>query len=1140
MKKNTLTYIFILFSIYSYSQINKLGIPFTQNYNPDDYQAEAQNWGVVTDNRGVVYFANNNCILEFDGSRWTKISIPNNSTVRALAVDKNGTVFVGAYNELGYLSPSKSGTMKYHSLVSKIDTLYLNFEDIWKVYTTKNGVYFSSHNYLFKYNYSTIENINATKDNAGNLFFFTLENNIFLGNFSKGLLKLKNQYFENFSNSNFLAEKYITSIIKKDQTNYLASTFYNGIFLFNTQQGIDTSLNDIPYETNLFLKTAQILNSYKISDNLFSFSTNSNGVIFTDKNFNVIERISRFEKLMDNVVYQTTIDTNTASPLWGALNNGISKIEYNSPYRYFDKSFGYDGSVVDIIKFKDTIFLATNVGVFYLDFENNFPIFKKIDLIQDKPDLEAWNLEIIQNNNVQKLAVATNFGVFFIDNKKAEQLLIDNNIDSSLISTRYIKQSNNDELLLGLENGFFILTQNNTTWEKKYASPNKYEFRSISQDADNNIWCGTHYNGIIKIDNNYNETIYGIDKGLTDLKEPIVSFINNELIIASPEGLFYYSPDNDTIIPYTKFGQNFNTNDEGYYVFCEKNQNIWFSCYGDGYEEIKQVNFSDNNKLTYTPYKRINFKGIQALYTDDEGIVWIGTPDAVYSYNTNFRKNYNIKFNTLIRKVYLKNDSVLFNGTNFSDYGQDSIMLVSSNQPDELIKTLRYSENTITIEWSATFFENEQENLFSYKIEGFDKDWSKWTTETKYVYTNLPEGEYIFKVKSKNVYDIEGTTAEYKFTILPPWYRTIYAFISYIIFSIFIIFIIIKWYTRKLKRENIRLEKIVDIRTKEIRLKNTELEQQKEEIIAQSEELETQRDLLLDKNQEIEEKNESINASIQYASKIQRAILPPLHPLEKNFSEYFILYIPRDIVSGDFYWFRNKGQRTYVIAADCTGHGVPGAFMSMLGVSLLNEIIEKNQEIEANELLNTLRDNVIKSLHQRQEHTKTQDGMDLSLLIFDNKTNEFSFAGANNPLIIVRNENSCFNDITKNLDPKKFNILKEENQQTSLIELKADRMPIGVYIKDNIPFAQHKFKAKKGDTFYIFSDGFPDQFGGKKTQKYMIKNLKKLFIKINVLSLVEQKETLEKEFYSWINCQNTTTNKKHVQIDDVIILSLKI
>jgi len=220
------------------------------------------------------------------------------------------------------------------------------------------------------------------------------------------------------------------------------------------------------------------------------------------------------------------------------------------------------------------------------------------------------------------------------------------------------------------------------------------------------------------------------------------------------------------------------------------------------------------------------------------------------------------------------------------------------------------------------------------------------------------------------------------------------------------------------------------------------------------------------RNKLITEQKKEITDSIQYASRIQNAILPPAELIDRFLPERFIIYRPRDIVSGDFYWLTEKDNRIIVMIADCTGHGVPGAFMSMLGVAFLNEIVSKNRKLTAGDILDQLRSQVIHSLHQTGREGENQDGMDVALLILDRNNMSVEFAGANNPLFIYRN--------------------------SELIELKSDKMPIGIHTRVNQPFTNHSEKLKKGDMLYAFTDGFPDQFGGPDGKKFMIKNFKKI------------------------------------------------
>ncbi|MDA3952342.1 MAG: tetratricopeptide repeat protein [Bacteroidales bacterium] len=249
-----------------------------------------------------------------------------------------------------------------------------------------------------------------------------------------------------------------------------------------------------------------------------------------------------------------------------------------------------------------------------------------------------------------------------------------------------------------------------------------------------------------------------------------------------------------------------------------------------------------------------------------------------------------------------------------------------------------------------------------------------------------------------------------------------------------------------------------------------------------------------------------ITESIEYASRIQTAILPPGDYITRVIPEHFIVYKPRDIVSGDFYWITHKDGKTIVAAVDCTGHGVPGAFMSMLGFAFLNEIVNTNSDLNAGAILDQLRDYVKKSLHQTGKKDEAKDGMDIALCIIDAANGKLQYSGAYNPLYLIRN-----NDF---------------------ISLKADRMPIGIHIIEKESFTNHELEIQKGDVIYIFTDGYIDQFGGPESKKYRLLPFKEMLMQITNKPMNEQKEILETEFAKW--------KGKFEQIDDVLVMGIKI
>jgi serine phosphatase RsbU (regulator of sigma subunit) len=286
---------------------------------------------------------------------------------------------------------------------------------------------------------------------------------------------------------------------------------------------------------------------------------------------------------------------------------------------------------------------------------------------------------------------------------------------------------------------------------------------------------------------------------------------------------------------------------------------------------------------------------------------------------------------------------------------------------------------------------------------------------------------------------------------------------------------------------------------KQIEKINTDLEIKNSEVLEQNEKIIQQKEI-------IEHKNQSITDSIQYASRIQNAVLPPVDFISEWGKENFILYRPKDIVSGDFYWGLKKDQKIIIAAGDCTGHGVPGAFMSMLGHAFLDEIVNTTKIENAAMILNLLRDGIINTLKQKGSVGETRDGMDISLLILDPETGNLDFAGANNPLYLIR-------------DGK-------------LIKIQGDRMPIGIHFTTLTPFTNQVLSTQKGDNIYIFSDGFADQFGGPKGKKFMYKPFQDLLLSISDNSMETQKLLLNDTFESW--------KGERDQVDDVLVIGLRI
>jgi serine phosphatase RsbU (regulator of sigma subunit) len=279
-----------------------------------------------------------------------------------------------------------------------------------------------------------------------------------------------------------------------------------------------------------------------------------------------------------------------------------------------------------------------------------------------------------------------------------------------------------------------------------------------------------------------------------------------------------------------------------------------------------------------------------------------------------------------------------------------------------------------------------------------------------------------------------------------------------------------------------------------------------QKVIERTEEVVRQKEEIQDKNQELEILYKQVTDSIHYAKRIQEAILPPQELFDQLMPNSFVLYKPKDIVSGDFYWLDKKGDSIYCAAVDCTGHGVPGAFMSIVGSNLLKDAVNNTNLYAPSEIMDKLNEGVASTLHVGLTEKQTKDGMDMTLVAIDYKKLELQFAAAFNPLYIVRDG--------------------------QLIQHKADKFPVGAFVGETRKFANCTVELKKGDTIYIFSDGYADQFGGPKGKKFMAGTFRNLLLEVSSLTAHEQKKRLDETIEKW--------RGQLEQVDDILIIGIKI
>tara|TARA_B100000809_G_scaffold1942_1_gene2255 strand:- start:7586 stop:9826 length:2241 start_codon:yes stop_codon:yes gene_type:complete len=649
--------------------------------------------------------------------------------------------------------------------------------------------------------------------------------------------------------------------------------------------------------------------------------------------------------------------------------------------------------------------------------------------------------------------------------------------------------------------------------------------RSIAEDKSGNMWFGTN-DGVSKYDGesfiNYtveqglaNNAIYSLaeDKSgnlwfgtqlglnVVEFRSSAVTNSSNEINIRNVTKYLNDLPDKTIgAIQFDKKGRMILGTNFGLYVLSAEEVATVL-------KNTSKVKGTVYNQFTGYPVKDINYGGNNngATCIDNKGVFWVGHgSNGITRVNLDAVNKSSEAPNVIINKVSLKGEDVCF----YSLYSADSTVLAQQEiatygqvlsqaerdtlqqrfegitfdgitkwfpLPDNLV--LPYEHNALTFEFNAIETGRNFMVNYQFMLKGMDDEWSPITKKHEATYNNLSEGDYTFLLKAQSPWGVWSEPTEFKFTVLPPWFRTWWMYTVYFLLSVLFVWGLIKMQTKRLKERQKELESEVELATIEIRA-------QKEQV---------------------EEAHKEITDSINYAERIQRSFLATTEILEENLKDYFVFFQPKDVVSGDFYWAGKLNNGNFsIVNADSTGHGVPGAIMSILNISSLEKAVET--EVEPHHILNVTRNLIVERLKKDGSKEGGKDGMDCSLLVLNTDKSLLTFAAANNPVWIIRNN--------------------------ELIEYKADRMPVGRGEKNAESFALKTVPLVKGDVIYTLTDGFPDQFGGEKGKKFMTKKLKALILSIAQTPMAEQQEKLKNVFTDWKGNEE--------QVDDVCIIGFRI
>lgn len=1055
-RKFLYTYLFVLCSLFGFGQEGNF---YITNFTPSMYGASDQNWSITQDSLGRVFVANLNGVMMYDGKYWKVLTLPNEVAVTSLAKAENGTIYVGANGEFGFISFTDSGKTKYNTLSASLPEKEKEFGNVWAIHVIGKDVFFCANEHVMWYRDNQFQ---KSFSPTGEKFhtFFNVGNTLLVREQGVGLLFFKDGSLKKILGTGELADIRVYAVLPQGDNLYWICS-RNGLYVlyFNINKPEISNLARVNCPIDSWMIENNIYCGAKINDDLFALGSIKKGVILIDKNFKIHNSVNYEKSLQDDAV--KFIYRDYSGNMWLALNKGVSYAEINTPLTHWEKSNGIQGVIESVAKYKGLPYIATDKGVEKLNTRSNS--FESTGITD-----EAWSLQ--KYNDV--LLAGTNVGLFELTENGAK--LIHEAEDG--VFCIFVNPLNKEQLFLA---GRTTLTL------ARYIN-HQIEIVKVFEDVSGIRSAASHDGEILF--GSINSSLYAVNAARPDTFH---AFTENEGLPKQSE-IFVFSYEKDILFCtgitgiYT-FNRNANPpfyKDPKYNISGKKEQiskavqvgsDIWMASNfqaenGSKIDELSSLKkVGEKFQHDYKLLKRIRELNPKCFLVDS-GAVFIGTNDGLIEYGTKPVVQ-NFQFNTFLSKVTQKIDTLPF--------AQNLSAGFSFPEPE-----FAYKGNIISFFPSASDYYDKNELEFDYYLEGKDRLDSfpnQWSKEKKISYDNLPEGHYVFHIRSRNILGKEGKPISFPFTILPPWYRTYWAYALYFFGSVALIWFIVQYNIKRLKEQNIKLEKIIAERTKEVEL-------QKEEI---------------------EHKNQEITDSINYAKRIQQAILPSILNIKRTWSNSFVFFQPKDIVSGDFYWYQQISNNEMLIACcDCTGHGVPGGFMSMICSDKLTDAAKITHNPA--EILFHVNNNVKLALRQNEtsdEHVN-KDGMEIALLKINFSEKKVWYAGANRALWL----------------------LKKNSEEIE--EIKPTKASIASFTQTNFEYQGHEFQLENNDLVYMTSDGYPDQFGGPEGKKFMTKNFKKLILSIKHLSIPDQETTIKNVINQW--------KEGYEQVDDLLVIGVKL
>jgi signal transduction histidine kinase/ligand-binding sensor domain-containing protein len=795
----------------------EVGRPFLTCFSSREYGATAQNWVFAEDMRGLIYVGNNNGALQYDGASWRLIETASKSVVRSFARDARGRLYVGSTGEIGYLAADDHEQLHYVSLLQHVKSEDRAFNDVWTTHVTPQGIYFQSREVLLRLTppadpaADTGWRVRTWKPRGRFLYAFLIGGTYYMHEQGVGLQRMVGDRLELIPGSEQFADERVQVLLPLDgdtAPQLLLGTFNRGLFRFDGQ-------TFTPFRTDIdaYLREKTLYKGVILPDGTFGFSTISGGLVIASREGRGLHYINQATGLPNDNTLAVYVDH--TGLVWLASEGSVCQVEIPSPLSRFDIKVGLSGGVSDIFRHKGVLYAATSVGVFYLDAASS--TFKQVTGFREG-NSQATSLA----SNGDVLTVGYGSGLHQIDGAVAH--VIKPNIGASF-SSGAVRFSRADphRLWIALEDGLASMRLGaDGKWVDEGRVPNIRETLSyLAEPVPNELWLGTGAQGAIRV--RFESGIdrpqidrFGAAQGLTGNTGLAVYTVGASPVLVAKRGVFRLDERGQSLVPDTTWqGLSVGGTQDQSSMAEDRQGNVWANF---GLETAVFRRQTDGSYLVdKTALLRFSDMAVAKIYTEDDGVVWFGRDDGLVRFDPSMRQNYTTDYSALVRRVTLEDGRVLHGGATQAD------------RPPA-VPRLEPAENALRFEYASTWLASSRETHYQTMLEGFDPKWSAWTAESRRDYTNLPAGDYRFRVRARNLYQHESAEAAYALVILAPWYATWWAYLAYALLGGAAVLGLVSLRTQKLRVESRRLERIVADRTQEIRERESEVRAQADEL----------------------------------------------------------------------------------------------------------------------------------------------------------------------------------------------------------------------------------------------------------------------------------------------------------------------